>query len=721
MIILFLACFALYLATLFPGLAPYRDSGEMVSVIHTLGIAHPPGYPLYVLSGKVFSILMPFGAAAYRLNVMSAVFSALTAAVIYFVFLEFIRGADGRRTGFALAAGAAAVAATSYLQWYLSLVSEMYTLNTFFAALLILLSTKYFLRGGAGGAAYEAKILRLMSFITGLGAGNRMDIILLAAGLLGAAYLRETSKRGLRALVVPVLFLLAGLSVYLFLPFRSSLNPVFDWNHPASFDKLLSTISRRTHGGTLDLLSRSYAGGTNFFAGILFYLRHLFGGFAYVGVLLGALGIYASFRKNIYLAWGLLIGFVISCPVFIYMSNMPPNPHALTILEAHFIMPNVIFAVWFFLGVEYAISIARFSGKQAAFAAVCAVLAVINLASNYRDLNKRSNFFDEDYSRNVFSSLPAGAIVVLKEDVQLFSTWNRRFVMGKRQDLAPVGQGLSGSKWYAEMMARTFPDISLNRLDTEDDWKMMIADNPRRPLYFTADVESPGFKDVKMTPAGLASAATLAAGAPENAGALLDEVYVYRGRYEYDSYREFFTPDLIEDYAKAFYAAGYTMMMRGDYAGAGRRFLQTLAQKRTFPIAAFNLGYINFVSQKYTQAKDFYIMAKGLYEETIKLADEYNALPDIREKFRQDASDVCVHLGVTSEKLGSDEDAMRFYSEALSYNPASPRAHYNMAVIYWKKRDWDGAIREFENALRIDPGFAEARYFLQKAIEMKNK
>jgi hypothetical protein len=36
-------------------LVPYRDAGEMVADAHTLGVAHPPGYPFYALAGKAFS------------------------------------------------------------------------------------------------------------------------------------------------------------------------------------------------------------------------------------------------------------------------------------------------------------------------------------------------------------------------------------------------------------------------------------------------------------------------------------------------------------------------------------------------------------------------------------------------------------------------------------------------------------------------------------------
>ena len=61
----------LYIYCLPPVLPPYRDSGEMASAAWTLGVAHQPGYPLYIISAKLVSLL-PLGNPAWRLNLFSA-------------------------------------------------------------------------------------------------------------------------------------------------------------------------------------------------------------------------------------------------------------------------------------------------------------------------------------------------------------------------------------------------------------------------------------------------------------------------------------------------------------------------------------------------------------------------------------------------------------------------------------------------------------------------
>src|SRR5262245_16955257 len=59
------------------------DSGELVTAVYTLGIPHPPGSPLYVLAGKLFTLLVPAGSIAYRMSLFSAVCAAASCALLY--------------------------------------------------------------------------------------------------------------------------------------------------------------------------------------------------------------------------------------------------------------------------------------------------------------------------------------------------------------------------------------------------------------------------------------------------------------------------------------------------------------------------------------------------------------------------------------------------------------------------------------------------------------
>ena len=85
---LFLASLTLYLKTLVPTLY-WGDSGEFATTSYFLGIPHQPGYPLYNLLGKLFTYL-PVGNVAFRMNIISALFAALTVMAVYLVVLKII-------------------------------------------------------------------------------------------------------------------------------------------------------------------------------------------------------------------------------------------------------------------------------------------------------------------------------------------------------------------------------------------------------------------------------------------------------------------------------------------------------------------------------------------------------------------------------------------------------------------------------------------------------
>src|SRR5437762_10869543 len=78
--VVFAAAFGVDLATLAPTVG-LTDSGELTVAAWSLGNAHPPGFPLYLLLTHLFTML-PIGSVAWRANLASAFFAALAAAAM---------------------------------------------------------------------------------------------------------------------------------------------------------------------------------------------------------------------------------------------------------------------------------------------------------------------------------------------------------------------------------------------------------------------------------------------------------------------------------------------------------------------------------------------------------------------------------------------------------------------------------------------------------------
>lgn len=130
-LVLFFAAFALYARSAAPGVLD-GDAGEFQTNIYLLGVSHT-GYPLYFMLAKLWTLILPVGSIAYRANVFSGLFGALTLVLIYFTL---------RTLNFSLLVSlfSSALFAVSRVQWSQSVIPDVYTLNSFFIVLVVWLA-----------------------------------------------------------------------------------------------------------------------------------------------------------------------------------------------------------------------------------------------------------------------------------------------------------------------------------------------------------------------------------------------------------------------------------------------------------------------------------------------------------------------------------------------------------------------------------------------------
>ncbi len=525
-LLVFASAFLAYLRALPPALAPWRDTGEMSLASWTLGVAHPTSYPLYVLIGRL-ARLVPLGNFAYRLNVLSAVAGASAAALLF----AFVR----RRRGLFPALAAAAWLAFNAAFWTVSQVSEMYSLWILCAIALMALAL----------TASEEKDERLwpaFCFLAGLLAGNRLDIVLWAPGLLWVALAGRPAAKGedglwagVALVVFPAIAVLTGsnlpfaalivitalwltrgpgmarrlavasaafaggLSIYLFLPARSATGPFLDWNHPAVLSNFLDSILRTRYGGTLDLISTNYATGALFGDNLRQWGAHLWDAFGPAGLAAALVGCAAGFRDDRRRWLGRAACWWWSGPVFIFLANMPPNPHASAILEPHYLISDAALVFWAADGVAALAGSSRALGP--AFAAAALLWPLWRGVPARAD--RRAHLYNYDFARNVFASAPPGAVVVAKKDVQLYALWHYQTVQGWRPDLRIVAQGLAGSPWYRASWRRRDPEMAVSSLAVPEGWSALAASG--RPVLATQDAELPGARRRVRAPARAAA------------------------------------------------------------------------------------------------------------------------------------------------------------------------------------------------------------------------
>jgi len=275
------------------------DAGEFITASKVLGIPHPPGTPLFVLLGHIWAGALPIGGYAWRLNLMSACFSAAGAGCYFLVAHRVLAGEPAwLRTG--AAAAAALLSAFVFTHWQNSNETEVYTVATFSIAAIAWLVVRWRdLR--ASGDARAIHLLLLIVYIAALSIGNHL--LALLAGPAVSVFIAQTLRTtpavasgdrqmewaewavlttlwivliavGLgstKLLIVGGVFLLSsvvfcimngstafailatvmaavGISIYAFLYIRSGLQPLLNEAAPDNWTNLLAVIRREQFG-----------------------------------------------------------------------------------------------------------------------------------------------------------------------------------------------------------------------------------------------------------------------------------------------------------------------------------------------------------------------------------------------------------------------------------------------------------------------------------------
>ncbi len=127
---IFALTLALYIRTTGPTLGGVFDSEEFQHAAYTLGVAHAPGYPLYLILGKIFTTLVPIGNVAYRMNLLSAFLGAGAATMVFLVAQHLTRNR-------VIALITAALFATNAAVWRQAGVASVAPLNFLLTAALV--------------------------------------------------------------------------------------------------------------------------------------------------------------------------------------------------------------------------------------------------------------------------------------------------------------------------------------------------------------------------------------------------------------------------------------------------------------------------------------------------------------------------------------------------------------------------------------------------------
>ncbi|MEQ8764555.1 MAG: DUF2723 domain-containing protein [Planctomycetota bacterium] len=474
--VLGIAALGLYWLTLHPG-APAGDSGELIAVSHRLGVAHPPGYPLYTILAKGFASLTPVGSIAFRLNLLSALTNALAVALLCH--------AIGRWTG-SVAAGlvSGGLLATSLPFWKYAIVAEVFALNNLMAALLIWAFLRM-LRAMKGDEIHPGRAIQRcllgMALLTGLTWAHHHTLIIIAGPVLGWSVLlaispfvrelvglsRDAALRPPALLLQVTVCLLAGLLPLLYLPWAASREGWPLWGDPTTLRGFLWILARGDYG-TLSLAPESKKLVADF-SHFGHFLASILPQFGWIGGLYLAAAVSFLVRRPSRGEEGSLwtrgtFAFALPLAVsaggfwaFFGLIAFPANPPVyLGVVERFHILPGLILAVVMGLGAAR-----LFSAIQRPWAIVMIVIVTLStpIALHFEDVQQRDNTFTEDLGRALLASTPKNAVLFTRGDLLTNSITALQTTESLRTDVLLIDQELMTYDWYVRYLRQRHPGL----------------------------------------------------------------------------------------------------------------------------------------------------------------------------------------------------------------------------------------------------------------------
>jgi hypothetical protein len=481
--VVFVAAFALYLKTLAPSVGP-TDSGELTSAVWSLGNAHPPGFPFFLLMTHFFTWL-PLGSIAVRTNIGTAFFAAVACALVSLAAGEVLlmprdvrvakatpeekRSKKRQRLDRGRVAVAVSVAteeraplsmqvialimlttgllfAVSRTLWQFATVTEVYAINSALMA------------GVAWGMLRWARTLEtrwLYAAALLFGLGLCVHHVTIGTGAIAIAVLITRVAGGRfwrsRTAIVAAVLLAAGLLVYIYLPIAAARKPVMNWGDPVSVSAIWDHVTGKQYRGYIKTSEEQNSAQFDRYFGIVG--RELGPPWMPLVLLIALGGIVLLWFRLRTIFWYVVLFIAGNAAWFaIYPVTNDAPAYAIPTFIA------LLFAFAFAAASIVELLTSERTRRIAAIAML--ILPLISLVTTYSIRDRSRYWVSHDYAENAFRSMGPNALMITG-DWQLYAPMRYGAdVERTRPDVAMIHAGFLLRPWYFGELARRYPVVA---------------------------------------------------------------------------------------------------------------------------------------------------------------------------------------------------------------------------------------------------------------------
>jgi len=447
----------------------FADSGELLTAVVTKGVAHPPGFPLYLAAaGGFLSLATAAGAAAARsLNLFSALSNGVaTALMVAAAFALFDRTcaptSEGTRRLLAVGAGLLAGFGPTLFDFSLSI--EVYAFHAIFLAGALASAL-------SAGAERDPGRRRLLTLAAGLFVGGGLAVhhatmaVVLPGLLLFLHVPREGSERWKRA----TLFaggLVPGLATYLVLPLRAAVAPPLNWGNPSNLFRFWVHVSARDYQVNMESSADQIA------AHAARFVEAWRGEFSAAGLALALVGLAFLLRRQRGLGWAFL-ALLLGDVAFAVRYEIAEDQ------AAYYLPVFLATALLVVAGIAAVAGLLERRGtaaRRGAFLAGVLLVTFIVTRNVAARVGRRFDGRAGECATNLLASAPAGALVFTPEWNLYAPVLAAQEVDGRRDDLLVLDLLLLRRGWYLDALLRRHPDRLIGSREAFDAYRPRLAD-----------------------------------------------------------------------------------------------------------------------------------------------------------------------------------------------------------------------------------------------------
>lgn len=689
----FLIPFLLYLATLAPTYIPI-DAAEFTLCVHFWGVCHPPGFPLYILVGKIFTSIFPVGSLIWRVNLMSAIFGAAT---ILLVYLSMIVLRVRRETAFLLSL----FLAVTSIFWEFSLSADVFSFSAFLIALslfLVFSKRKYmaFFALGLSSSHFYLSAVMAPIFVWYLWSEKEEN-----------KYSIGDVNVLIHNFFIPVLLFFAGFFPQVVMYFRMQSNPPINWGHAKGIGEFINFVRRREFGSIFlianPVLTFSLV---KFYKHIIAYFVNLFTDFgAIVPVItLASLGFWEFLKQKKVIF--LLLCFVIMVFIQLFLlSTIDPggenNPFQ---LNKFYLTSFVIFVIW--AGLAFDFLAKKLFGEDMTFIVlILSVLILIFTFSNYKTHDYSKNRFTENLVIDGLSMLPPNSLVITVDHPFYFGGLYEQKINGKFRNLTlvyfPNEKNRDSQNYHPEVFNRPEDTGFVKKIKegkklgaAEEYVLLTISKNLDRPIYILqGSFEENFFQYLKpyIEPYGLFwrvkrddRVGTAEKGDRDKMVAAFDNLRNANIRKTDLELRQQAMESVT--YAISYHSTAVLLGSAGDIDGAKMMFEKSLA-----------------VDDSVKSVRD-----------ELELLDKIKMLSSDRDKFVAEKNDSKLsELGNGYFSIEDYSDAAKIFELAITISSSNAQYFNNAASSYAYLGQKDKAENYYRRALELDPKMDLAKQGLE--------